>query len=424
MTPNRDDGRRAAALFDRHQEQREANLPTVTVLRGAVGLSVQRARGWAEDKGRGAVFLSGDDPRLDALVDAWADALAGGHNLVAVATTWLAWRLDCPADELGNGLARKTSLERNTFLTVSLQEETVAAAACRWLLMQPGADTRGSGLASRLAAALGEASRETVFSALAALLPLDSGPILLLVPPGGDDDRRDWVGPAAASLARLAEIAPRLPLFAAIEPRELDRYHTSAPDSRAKTLFRTGTVDVPAIDGPEISRRLDAVVPGASTTLAGPVKRLVADGASDRLVELFVEAVRATAAVTPETEHDEWARSAAERFLFERLDTLPLTAGKFALNRRLDFPFGHGQAMEVDLVALELDLALEIDGYYHFRNADAYRRDRRKDLELQKHGFLVVRVLADDVVRRLEEVLDQVLAAVATRRDHPQSARS
>ena len=45
-----------------------------------------------------------------------------------------------------------------------------------------------------------------------------------------------------------------------------------------------------------------------------------------------------------------------------------------------------------------------------------YRRDRRKDLELQKHGYLVVRVLADDVVERLEEVMDTILAAVAFRR--------
>jgi very-short-patch-repair endonuclease len=141
-------------------------------------------------------------------------------------------------------------------------------------------------------------------------------------------------------------------------------------------------------------------------------------------VELFVEAVRATAAITPQMEHDEQARSAAERFLFERLGTLPATAGKFALNRRLNFPFGNGQSIEVDLVALDLALALEIDGYYHFCNADAYRRDRRKDLKLQQHGFLVVRVLADDVVRRLEEVLDQILTAVASRQGQdPQGAR-
>ena len=63
-----------------------------------------------------------------------------------------------------------------------------------------------------------------------------------------------------------------------------------------------------------------------------------------------------------------------------------------------------------------MNLAVEIDGYYHFQDPDAYRRDRRKDLELQKHGYLVVRVLAEDVVCRLEEVLETILAAVAFRR--------
>ena len=46
---------------------------------------------------------------------------------------------------------------------------------------------------------------------------------------------------------------------------------------------------------------------------------------------------------------------------------------------------------------------------------DAYRRDRRKDLELQKRGYLVVRVLAEDVVCRLEQVLDTILAAITFR---------
>src|SRR6202030_3510390 len=110
-----------------------------------------------------------------------------------------------------------------------------------------------------------------------------------------------------------------------------------------------------------------------------------------------LDAARATTAPVPEppSEHDDPARSAAERFLFERLETLPQTAGLFTLNAPLDFAFGAGRAMEVDLAALQLALAVEIDGYYHFRNADAYRRDRRKDIELQKQGFLVVRVLAD-----------------------------
>jgi very-short-patch-repair endonuclease len=41
---------------------------------------------------------------------------------------------------------------------------------------------------------------------------------------------------------------------------------------------------------------------------------------------------------------------------------------------------------------------------------------------LQQHGYLVVRVLAEDVVCRLEEVLDTILAAVAfCRQEAPRS---
>jgi len=59
-----------------------------------------------------------------------------------------------------------------------------------------------------------------------------------------------------------------------------------------------------------------------------------------------------------------------------------------------------------------LAFIVEIDGYYHFRDPCSYRRDRRKDFELQQHGYLVVRVLAEDIVCRLEQVLDTILAAV------------
>ena len=67
---------------------------------------------------------------------------------------------------------------------------------------------------------------------------------------------------------------------------------------------------------------------------------------------------------------------------------------------------------------LALNLVVEIDGYYHFQDPSSYRRDRRKDVELQQHGYLVVRVLAEDVVCRLDEVLDTILTAVVSCRQH------
>ena len=72
--------------------------------------------------------------------------------------------------------------------------------------------------------------------------------------------------------------------------------------------------------------------------------------------------------------------------------------------------------MEVDLLCNEERLAIELDGGQHFRDAEAYRRDRRKDMLLQENGYLVLRFLAEDVGRRLDDILDAILRALANRR--------
>ena len=62
--------------------------------------------------------------------------------------------------------------------------------------------------------------------------------------------------------------------------------------------------------------------------------------------------------------------------------------------------------MEVDLLAAETRIAVEIDGPQHLSDPDAYRRDRRKDLMLQENGYFVLRFLTEDVGRHLDDVLD------------------
>ena len=59
---------------------------------------------------------------------------------------------------------------------------------------------------------------------------------------------------------------------------------------------------------------------------------------------------------------------------------------------------------------------MELDGDQHLADPVAYRRDRRKDLLLQKKGYLVLRFLARDVGRDLDRVLDTILRALARRR--------
>lgn len=108
---------------------------------------------------------------------------------------------------------------------------------------------------------------------------------------------------------------------------------------------------------------------------------------------------------------DDGARSSSELLLFRTLQATPDLRDVFQLNQSLDFPFGN-RAAEGDLVSQDLRLVHEVDGYYHFQSSDAYRRDRRKDLLLQKHGWLVVRVFAEDIPTDTESVLATIRSVV------------
>ena len=154
------------------------------------------------------------------------------------------------------------------------------------------------------------------------------------------------------------------------------------------------------------------VDPQWKSDYAASVRRLVRDGADAPLANLFVHAVRT---VTPTAEGAERARSASEAFLYQRLETLPETAGRFQLNVKLPIPFDGWGQMEVDLLYGKGRVAIELDGAQHLENADAYRRDRRKDLLLQENGYIVLRFLAEDVGKHLDSVLDAIKRVLVRR---------
>ncbi|MGL6029512.1 MAG: endonuclease domain-containing protein, partial [Legionella sp.] len=106
------------------------------------------------------------------------------------------------------------------------------------------------------------------------------------------------------------------------------------------------------------------------------------------------------------------ARSLIEAFLFCRLETLLETKGRFQLNYVLTIPFDGLGGLEVDLLCCDARVAIEIDGIQHLASKEAYRTDRRKDLLLQEHGYMVLRFLAEDVSKRLDMVLDTILRAL------------
>ena len=71
--------------------------------------------------------------------------------------------------------------------------------------------------------------------------------------------------------------------------------------------------------------------------------------------------------------------------------------------------------MEVDFLCSEARLVIELDGAQHLSDAEAYRRDRRKDALLQQNGYFVLRFLAGDVGKHLDDLLDALLAALVGR---------
>ncbi len=404
-----------AAGLDRHEQRRRAGLPTVSALAGPIGLGLQELRHWTESRSR--TLATANDPRPDALAASWVDRLAEARDLAHDARAWLARR----SGESAARVERMTPFELGMFLDRALPLATVRddEAVGRWLLERAarGESLARPGLVPELAEVLARhdphRATERVVAALQALIPEDEGPVLILMLTCREDrPETAWIETAARSLAGLAEVQPRLTLALALPTDALDAYEREAPDSRARVLIHEGRLHVPSLDGAEVGQRLAETPP----ELARSVERLVADGASDELVELFQEAARAT----EQPEPDDRARSEAERFLFERLESLPGTAGLFELNGTLDVRFGPSRPLEVDLLARALRLAIEIDGHYHFQDLDAYRRDRRKDFELQRQGFLVLRFLADDVVERLEEILDTIMTATALRDGHAQ----
>lgn len=117
----------------------------------------------------------------------------------------------------------------------------------------------------------------------------------------------------------------------------------------------------------------------------------------------------------PPVQGAERARSATERFLFQRLQTLPETKNRFRLNANLAIAFDSLGRLEVDLLCADARVAVELDGAQHLADPIAYRRDRRKDQVLQENGYLVLRFLAEDVGTELDIVLDSILRAISHR---------
>ena len=179
---------------------------------------------------------------------------------------------------------------------------------------------------------------------------------------------REWLEEAATSAAQLAVKAPEMPVAISVPPTLLEEWLGNRR-RRLSALIAEGVVELDRDDRIRVSGR-------------------------DR--------------------HGR-ARSLAEITLFEALEATPATAGRFQLNQSVSFVFG-ARSAEIDLLSREDEIAIEVDGYHHFKHLDHYRRDRRKDLLLQAHGYSVLRFLAEDVLADAGAAIRMVVELMGLKR--------
>jgi hypothetical protein len=351
-------------LLDLHQHRRARGTPTLTVLVGPPGLGLARWQRWAAE--RGVVTAR---PELDETVESW---LRAQPSLREQAVHAMAEASRSSAAELTRATAHDVRQ-----LPVPYEFATSPAGELAMVLLT-GEDLGSLPVLQRWAGA--------------AALALRPPAVLWAEQPG-----EDWLAVALRRALPLLEAAPAVPFALAVSTRTAADL-ALRPPTREVTLAREGLVETPRWSAERLAER----VPTASPTTA---RQLLQDGVDEPLVERFEAALRAVQG------GEGSARSAAEQFLFDRLATLPETAGLFELNVSLDFRHG-SQPAQADLYARSLRLVIEVDGSYFHLNPEQYRRDRRKDWLLQQHDYPTLRFLAEDVVERLDEVLGVIRSAV------------
>jgi len=402
-------------LLDWHQTRRVGGIPTVTTLAGPVNLAVRVWRGWATSRPVSVVRTAHN---LNDLATAWAsDALSicSGRDR---ARAWLARITNRPVATVVRDTERATRYDLDTlWRSLPLDPTGPTARAALLLLAAHAADIPPD--SAEFARELSEGERTAgpldVFRGLIGLCPEDPWPALLVAP--GAEASSDWFVRVISLLEVVATAVPELPIAIAISQTACEAVDAS---SRAGAIAREGFVAVTGLAKSELEAQLReaGIVPLPS---AATLSRLVADGLTDEVARAFVAAARAVHNPTPADIESDF-RSVHEQFLFEQLESLPETAGVFRPNAALPFHHGH-KAAEADLLAERLKLVVEVDGGYYHLNQQQYRRDRRKDVLYQRHGYFVLRFLAEDVVDDLESILATILDAVLLCRDDPPPAR-
>ena len=390
------DEERLIQKLDRHQQRRASGVPTLSVLVGPPERSAALWRGWASASGRRwiRVHPAGSRPVHDVARE-WVSRPWVLKRLVR----FLAPDMEMASRRMYDVLTGEPCQERSQVVErmLSVSASRSMETLCRRVLLSARAVGPGP---------LEDRSASLLVEALSRVEGARAPGLLLL---GFEAAER-----TAADLAALVEICPGVPAGWAVSETAFSALMASMPPSRAASVCREGVV----VSDERFARSAPMKVPcGAETCVEVFREAASLTWKDEETAEASSDSIPARPpAGEPsgeEGEAEEEARSAAEAFLFQQLESRPETAGLFELNGTLPAPWGPHRRVEVDLLCRSRRVAVEIDGYHHFCSPDGYRRDRQKDLLLQRQGFLVLRFLADDVVSGLETILETILTSLA-----------
>ncbi|GIW82239.1 MAG: hypothetical protein KatS3mg105_4046 [Gemmatales bacterium] len=405
--------------LDRQQSSRLRGCPNVTVLQGPLGLARHVWESWCQRTGRPVASCDPAEPiSPESIGKKWFETLASVDDLYGRAVACLARASGLDAGEIETKLAISTGFDLDAFYRrCRFAEDDPAVALARLIIEKRRA---GQVISAEDVVRLewrttnGRPPWLKVFQSATGLVSVERLPALFLTARAPAE-----LSQAASWLEIVCEEIPSMPVAISAQGKTVRDFLKHEAPSRLTAIVREGAVVLRAWEHEEVRHRLEkAGIDGGKLCRASA--QLGGDALWDDVAESFVELGqhrhgKVVAGI---------ARSSAEQFLFDFLESHPATTGLFRLNSSLDFSFGPGVA-EVDLFCPELRLVIEIDGYFHFQDPEHYRRDRRKDFLLQKQGYVVLRFLADDIACRLEEIAETIMEAIVhcrslrgTRRTH------
>jgi hypothetical protein len=365
-----------AGVLEQQAARRSRGVPTVSVVRGPVGTALRICRRWLATRQQPLLVCT--DPDLRALAHEWVVELARERDLIGDAIAKLGSWIGRPPAELRAVLAGKTLADLESLweaLPLDRSSDTISACAALISYLVEGKKLVPEQIFERLAHGVrrNDPLELRVVVALSGLVPTQVWPAIILAPEGSPGDYARWLARVMATAAALVNRLPQLHVAVAAPGDVVDSHLRSAPESQALALLREGMIEVPVVDEAAITRQIrDA---GVSVDLVWPtIRRVAAVGADEGLVATLGEAGSGFAGLNQSDAASlDRARSAAERFLHELLDSDPATAGLFELNGALDFRFGT-RPVEIDLLARKVQLAVELDGsHWHMKDLEAYR---------------------------------------------------